>query len=45
MEGVLELANETMKAFQSDFNLGRHIEFMKHSRPEVEKYLFSKVYE
>lgn len=39
------LTNEVMQAFQADYNLGKHFGLMKHCRPEVEKYLFSKVYE
>jgi len=45
MEGMMELINQTVQSFQSDYNLGKDSakSLMQHCRPAVEKYLFSKV--
>jgi hypothetical protein len=45
MEGIMELINETVHAFNSEYNLGKDTtkNLMPYCRPVVEKYLFSKV--
>jgi hypothetical protein len=45
MEGIMELVNETVHAFNSEYNLGKDTakSLMPFCRPVVEKYLFSKV--
>ena len=45
MEGIVGIINETVMAFNSEYNLGKDTakSLMSHCRPAVEKYLFSKV--
>jgi len=45
MEGIMGLVNETVHAFNSEYNLGKDTakSLMPFCRPVVEKYLFSKV--
>jgi hypothetical protein len=45
MEGIMGLVNETVYAFNSDYNLGKDTakSLMPFCRPVVEKYVFSKV--
>ena len=47
MEGILGLVNETVFAFNSEYNLGKDTAktLMPFCRPAVEKYVFSKLYE
>jgi hypothetical protein len=47
MEGILGLVNETVFAFNSEYNLGKDTakSLMPFCRPAVEKYVFSKLYE
>lgn len=42
---MLELTNETVRAFHSEYNLGKETAkgLMQYCRPAVEKYIFSKV--
>ena len=41
----MELANETVHTFHSEYNLGKETakSLMQYCRPAVEKYIFSKV--
>jgi hypothetical protein len=45
MEGIVGIINETVQAFNSEYNLGKETgrSLMTHCRPAVEKYLFNKV--
>ncbi len=45
MEGMMGLVNETVFAFNSEYNLGKDTAktLMPFCRPSVEKYIFSKV--
>ena len=45
MEGIVGIINETVMAFNSEYNLGKDTakSLMSHCRPAVEKYLFNKV--
>ena len=45
MEGLMGLVNETVHAFNSEYNLGndKAKSLMPYCRPVVEKYVFSKV--
>jgi len=47
MEGIMGLINETVYAFNSDYNLGKDTakSMMPFCRPAVEKYIFSKLYD
>lgn len=45
MEGIIGIINETVFAFNSEYNLGKETakSLMTHCRPAVEKYIFNKV--
>ena len=45
MEGIIGIINETVQAFNSEYNLGKDTgkNLMQYCRPSVEKYIFSKV--
>lgn len=47
MEGMMGLVNETVFAFNSEYNLGKDTAktLMPFCRPSVEKYIFSKLYD
>jgi hypothetical protein len=47
MEGLMDLVNETVHAFNSEYNLGndKAKSLMPFCRPVVEKYVFSKLYD
>ena len=47
MQGISGVVNETVHAFNSEFNLGNKSgkEMLQFCRPCVEKYIFSKVYD
>lgn len=43
----MSLIQETVQSFHSDYNLGKQTAkyLMHHCRPQVEKYVFSKLYD
>jgi hypothetical protein len=47
MEGIINLVNETVYAFNSEYNLGKetHKMLIHYCRPAVEKYVFSKLFD
>ena len=47
MNGIVTIVNETVGAFNSEYNLGKTSgrELLSYCRPCVEKYIFSKVYD
>ncbi|CDW76663.1 UNKNOWN [Stylonychia lemnae] len=47
MEGIMELINDTVNQFQSQYNLGKDSakSLMQYCRPSVEKYVFQKLYD
>ena len=47
MEGILEVVNETVNSFNSEYNLGKEMgkDMLFYCRPTVERYLFSRLFE
>ena len=47
MEGIIMVVNETVHSLNSEFNLGKEVgkDMLHYSRPAVERYLFSKLYD
>ena len=47
MEGAIAVVNETVAAINSEYNFGKDVgkEILTYSRPAVERYIFSKLYD
>jgi len=47
MEGIIAVVNETVRSFNSDYNLGKEMgkDLLHYCRPAVERYLFTKLYD
>ena len=47
MEGIINVVNETVQSFNSEYNLGKEMgkDMLFYCRPTVEKYIFQKLFE
>lgn len=47
MEGILNVVNETVQSFNSEYNLGKEMgkDMLFYCRGTVEKYIYSKLFE
>lgn len=47
MQSIVTFVNETVKNFESGYNLGKEAQkdMLMHCRPTVEKYIFGKLYD
>lgn len=46
MQSIVNFVNETVKSFESGYNLGKDAQkdMLLHCRPTVEKYIFGKLH-
>ena len=47
MEGIMNVVNETVQSFNSEYNLGKEMgkDMLFYCRGTVEKYIFSKLFD
>ena len=47
MEGIMNVVNETVQSFNSEYNLGKEMgkDMLFYCRSTVEKYIFTKLFE
>ena len=47
MEGIMNVVNETVQSFNSEYNLGKQMgkDMLFYCRGTVEKYIFTKLFE
>jgi len=47
MEGIINVVNETVQSFNSEYNLGKEMgkDMLFYCRATVEKYLFAKLFD